>query len=101
MIAYVAAPEECLHHVPEGVSLEEAAMTEPAAVALGAVTLADLAPGEPVVVVGPGPIGLLVLAMCRRRPGSHAPPEGRRDDPGRDLPRNPSGSMPPVRWCAR
>jgi 2-desacetyl-2-hydroxyethyl bacteriochlorophyllide A dehydrogenase len=65
MTAYVAAPEECLHRVPDSVSLEEAAMTEPAAVALGAVRLAGLDPGEPVVIIGPGPIGLLVLAMCR------------------------------------
>jgi L-iditol 2-dehydrogenase len=65
MAAYVAVPEECLHRVPDGVSPEEAAMTEPAAVALGAVELANLAPGEPVVILGPGPIGLLVLAMCR------------------------------------
>jgi threonine dehydrogenase-like Zn-dependent dehydrogenase len=40
-------------------------MTEPAAVALGAAELARFYPGDTVVVLGPGPIGLLVLQMCR------------------------------------
>jgi threonine 3-dehydrogenase len=65
MTALVAVPVECLHRVPEGVSLEEAAVTEPAAVALGAVRAAALEPGEPVVIFGPGPIGLLALQLAR------------------------------------
>lgn len=65
MTSLVAVPAECLHRVPEGVGLEEAALTEPAAVAMGAVRTADLEPGEPVVVFGPGPIGLLVLQIAR------------------------------------
>jgi L-iditol 2-dehydrogenase len=65
MTSHVVVPEECLHRVPRGVSLEEAAMSEPAAVALGAVRVAAIDPAEPVVIFGPGPIGLLVLAMCR------------------------------------
>ena len=65
MAEYVVVPLESLHHVPPGVGLEEAAMAEPAAVALGAVQRARLCPGDMVVIFGPGPIGLLILQMCR------------------------------------
>ncbi len=65
MAGYVAVPEECLHRLPPGVSLEEAAMTEPASVALGAVELAHFFPGDVIVILGPGPIGLLILQMSK------------------------------------
>ncbi|HSR13437.1 MAG TPA: zinc-binding dehydrogenase, partial [Thermodesulfobacteriota bacterium] len=65
MAGYVAVPEQCLHRVPSGVSLEEAAMTEPAAVALGAVELARFFPADPIVILGPGPIGLLILQIVK------------------------------------
>ncbi len=65
MTALVAVPVECLHRVPDGVTLEEAAVSEPAAVALGAVRAAELEPGEPLVIFGPGPIGLLALQLAR------------------------------------
>jgi 2-desacetyl-2-hydroxyethyl bacteriochlorophyllide A dehydrogenase len=65
MAEYVVAPQESLHRVPPGVGLEAAAMAEPAAVALGAVERATLYPGDMVVILGPGPIGLLILQMCR------------------------------------
>ncbi len=65
MAEYVAVPEECLHRLPPGVSLQEAAMTEPASVALGAVELAHFFPGDVIVILGPGPIGLLILQMCK------------------------------------
>jgi threonine dehydrogenase-like Zn-dependent dehydrogenase len=44
--------------VPEGVSFEVAAMSEPLAVALHAVNRAQVGPGDKVVVFGCGPIGL-------------------------------------------
>ena len=65
MTEYVAVHEDCLHRIPPGVTQEEAAMTEPAAVALGAVELARFYPGDAVVILGPGPIGLLILQMCK------------------------------------
>jgi len=65
MAGYVAIPDECLHRVPPGVSLEEAAMTEPASVALGAVERARFFPGDVILILGPGPIGLLILQMCK------------------------------------
>jgi L-iditol 2-dehydrogenase len=65
MAEYVAIPGECLHRIPPGVSTNEAALTEPAVVALGAVERAAFFPGETVVILGPGPIGLLILQICK------------------------------------
>ncbi|MCQ4160338.1 alcohol dehydrogenase catalytic domain-containing protein [Roseomonas sp. GC11] len=44
--------------VPEGLDAELAAMTEPLSVSLHAVDLAEVRPGQRVLVLGPGPIGL-------------------------------------------
>lgn len=57
---YVVAPQQNLMLLPAGVSLAEAAMTEPAAVALHAIRRACDVVGETVVIFGAGPIGLMV-----------------------------------------
>ena len=57
---YVVAPRQNLVRVPDTVSLAEAAMTEPAAVALHAVRRAGNVVGQTVVIFGAGPIGLMV-----------------------------------------
>lgn len=63
---FVVAPERNLVRVPEGVSLEEAAMTEPAAVAFHAMKRAGgCKAGETVAIFGAGPIGLLVAQWAR------------------------------------
>lgn len=62
---FVAAPRRNLLPLPTGVSLEEGAMTEPAAVALHAVRRGGVQPGETVAVFGAGPIGLLVAQWAR------------------------------------
>jgi (R,R)-butanediol dehydrogenase/meso-butanediol dehydrogenase/diacetyl reductase len=54
-------PDYTLHALPPEVSWEAGSLTEPAAVALHAVKKGTLRPGETVVVVGGGTIGLLVL----------------------------------------
>src|SRR5262249_9748743 len=50
---------------PAGVSFREGALVEPLAVGLHAVNMARLAPGERVMVIGAGPIGLAVTAWAR------------------------------------
>src|SRR5207248_4894766 len=66
MAEFVAVPERCLHHVPDNVPMEDAAMTEPACVAANAILeLSDNQPGDFVVVQGPGPIGLMALQMAK------------------------------------
>jgi len=63
---YVVAPARNLLRLPEGVSLQEGAMTEPAAVALHALRRAGgCQPGETVAIFGAGPIGLMVAQWAR------------------------------------
>lgn len=62
---YVCVPEWNVLPIPEHLPLEEAAMTEPAAVALHALRRGALQGGEEILVVGAGPIGLLVAMWAR------------------------------------
>jgi L-iditol 2-dehydrogenase len=63
---YVVCPVRNLRHVPAGVELAHAAMTEPAAVALHALRRTGLQlVGETVAVFGAGPIGTLVAQWAR------------------------------------
>ena len=50
--------------LPQGLPLERAALAEPLAVAIHAVSLADGIRGKRVLVIGSGPIGLLVVAAA-------------------------------------
>ncbi len=66
MAEYVRVPARCLHHIPDTLSFERAAMTEPTCVAYNAVAeRSTLKPGYSVLVLGPGPIGLLCLLVAR------------------------------------
>ena len=66
MTRFVRVPARCLHRVPDNLPLELAAMTEPCCVAFNAViNNARVRPGDRVVVLGPGPIGILCAAMAR------------------------------------
>ncbi len=62
--------ESALHRLPDNVSLNEGALTEPLAVAVHAVIeRSSIEPGCWVLVTGPGPIGLLVLQVARSAGG--------------------------------
>ena len=61
-------PARILHRLPAHVPDEHAALTEPACVAYSAVAVnSDVKPGDRVIVLGPGPIGILCAAMARLR----------------------------------
>lgn len=63
---YVKCPERVLHEIPENVSFDEAALSEPACVAYNAVLVnSHINPGEPFVIIGPGPSGLFAVQMAR------------------------------------
>ena len=62
---YVRVPADQLLPVPAGLSLREAALTEPLTVALHAVEVSGVAPGQRALVTGTGPIGQLVIAALR------------------------------------
>ncbi|MBL9163006.1 MAG: zinc-binding dehydrogenase [Planctomycetaceae bacterium] len=66
MRSYVPVPARILHRMPEGMAFEQAALTEPCCVAFNAVVNnVRIRPGDRVVVLGPGPIGILAAAMAR------------------------------------
>jgi L-iditol 2-dehydrogenase len=66
MAEWVRVPARCLHHLPDSVSFEKAALTEPCCVAYNATCIKTrIRPGDSVLIVGPGPIGLLCLALAR------------------------------------
>jgi L-iditol 2-dehydrogenase len=65
MAEYVKVPGRCLHHVPASLSFDLACLTEPHAVAYNAMCVnVTIRPGDVVVVLGPGPIGLLCARMA-------------------------------------
>lgn len=67
--------------VPAGVSLEEASFVEPVNTCLKAVRKARVAPGEKVVVIGQGPIGMMLMLLARNEGAgvwTSDPMEGRR-----------------------
>jgi threonine dehydrogenase-like Zn-dependent dehydrogenase len=57
-------PERALHVLPEGVDETLGALVEPGANALRAVRAAALAPGDRLLVLGPGTIGLLTAFIA-------------------------------------
>ena len=58
-------PAHTLHVLPDDVRMDRAALIEPVAVACHVVRLAGLKAGEDVVVIGGGPIGVLVAMVAR------------------------------------
>lgn len=62
---FVVAAAAGLVPVDDGVPLRTAALTEPLAVAMHAITRSSVQPGDRVLVTGAGPIGLLAIAALR------------------------------------
>ncbi len=63
--AYSVVPAGMCHRMPEGLSVEQGALVEPAAVALHAVRVSAVKAGDKAAVFGAGPIGLLVVEALR------------------------------------
>jgi L-iditol 2-dehydrogenase len=63
---YVAGPARLLHRLPEGIPFDVGATIEPIAVCVSAILeRSGLKAGDSVVVTGPGPIGLISLAIAK------------------------------------
>ncbi len=60
---FISLPQHIVHRLPDSMPLEIGALVEPTAVALYAIRRSRIEPGKTTVVVGPGPIGLLAVAM--------------------------------------
>jgi len=66
MTEYVRVPERCLHRIPSTLEFRKAALTEPCCVSYNAVCVnGRVRPGDNVLVLGPGPIGLLCAMMAK------------------------------------
>ena len=62
---YFLMPADFCYKVPENISLAEAVLMEPLAVAIHAVRLADVKPGNCVIVFGAGTVGLFCAVVAR------------------------------------
>jgi L-iditol 2-dehydrogenase len=62
---FVAVPQHILYRIPEKVTFTQAAMVEPVAVALHALSLGKPQVNDSVVVVGAGMIGLFVIQLLK------------------------------------
>ena len=58
-------PENVLVRLPESLRLDHAALVEPVAVSVHDVRRAEIQPGEKAVVIGGGPIGVLIATTAR------------------------------------
>jgi len=65
-----SVPSYVLHNLPDNMRLDHAALIEPAAVACHDVALAEIQTGEDVLVIGGGPIGVLVAMVARAAGGN-------------------------------
>lgn len=67
----VCIPAVMVYSYNDSLSFAEASLTEPAANGYSAVERAKIYPGEDVVIIGPGPVGLLALQFALfKHPGS-------------------------------
>lgn len=66
MAQFVKTREAIVHHIPDGIPFEKAALTEPTCVAYNAVAHhSHIRPGDEVVIFGPGPIGLMCVQIAK------------------------------------
>ncbi len=66
MTQFVKVPSRCLHRVPDRLPFRKSALLEPCCVAYHSTAAnTHIRPGDFVVVLGPGPIGLLALQVAR------------------------------------
>jgi L-iditol 2-dehydrogenase len=77
---YLLIPERIvrqnLYHLTSGTSFIAAALTEPLACALHGVDACEIASGDTIVILGSGPLGLLLTAIARLK-GAHTVISGR------------------------
>ena len=64
---FVKVPEKGLHRLPENLDFEKGALVEPLACAIRGSDRSEVQPGDNVIVLGAGPIGLLLILLTRLR----------------------------------
>lgn len=80
---YVAVQADTVYPLPDGLSFADGASADPVASAAHAVNQSVLAPGDDIVVVGPGPIGLYAVQLARADGANRIVMLGTRDERNR------------------
>lgn len=65
LTTHYSLPEDFCYKLPAQISFEEGALVEPLSVAVHGTRLAGIRPGNMVLVLGAGPVGLLCCAVAR------------------------------------
>jgi threonine dehydrogenase-like Zn-dependent dehydrogenase len=98
--------EQLLLEVPNGLSAEHAALTEPLAVGVHAVAKANIRGGEVPLVIGCGPVGLAVIAALRIKglhpiiAADYSPARrARAEKMGADIVVDPARAQPYATWA--
>lgn len=65
LTGFYVTPADFCYKLPEHVTLQEGALVEPLAVAVHITKQARITPGQSVVVMGAGPVGLLCCAVAK------------------------------------
>lgn len=79
----VIAPGISLHRIPDSISFEQATLIQPFTLALHANHRSTLAVGDHVIVLGPGPVGLLEAMVTRLAGAASVVVAGMSGDEGR------------------
>jgi L-iditol 2-dehydrogenase len=66
MAEYAVIRADLAHRIPDSVSYDAGALVEPLAVGVYSARLTGVGPGDTVVILGAGPIGLCALLACRQ-----------------------------------
>lgn len=64
---FVKVPEKGLHHLPETLDYDRGVFVEPLACAVRGSDRSEVKPGDNVIILGAGPIGLLLLQLTQLR----------------------------------
>ncbi|MDR1440339.1 MAG: galactitol-1-phosphate 5-dehydrogenase [Clostridiales bacterium] len=66
MCEYIAVPERIVYGIPDSVTFEQAALIEPAAIALHAAGSSEIRVNDTAAIFGAGTIGIMLLKVLRR-----------------------------------
>jgi 2-desacetyl-2-hydroxyethyl bacteriochlorophyllide A dehydrogenase len=64
---YNVAPESAVYKIPDDMEWKDAALVEPVSCVINGVTRARIRTGDHVVIIGAGPIGLIWIALAKKK----------------------------------
>lgn len=67
---YITVPEYLVYNLPDTVTYQEGAMIEPVSCCLHGINLIDINPGDTVMIVGTGNIGLIMVQLAKSKGAS-------------------------------